>query len=142
MSAAELLLSRVGDSKPTGPDSWIALCPAHEDHKPSLSIRQVDDRVLLHCWSGCGAADVVASLGLSLADLFDRAPETEALSKRRRPPLPSARELLALMEFDVSVLECAFADVLCGVKFNAEAQATAFESLQSIRSVLDACHAN
>lgn len=55
----------------TALDKWIALCPAHDDRRPSLSIREAEDgKVLLKCWTGCGAADIVAALGLSLADLF------------------------------------------------------------------------
>ncbi len=62
------LLDRI---KKTGPDRWIARCPAHDDRRPSLSIREADDgRVLLKCWTGCGAAEIVSALGLSLADLF------------------------------------------------------------------------
>jgi hypothetical protein len=57
--------------KRTGPGKWIAKCPAHDDRRPSLSVKEADDgKVLLHCWSGCGAAEIVNALGLSLADLF------------------------------------------------------------------------
>ena len=70
-SPIDAVLHRLDRVKRTAPDKWIALCPAHEDRKPSLSIREADDgRVLIHCWSGCSAADVVGALGLSLSDLF------------------------------------------------------------------------
>lgn len=46
-------------------------CPAHEDGDPSLSVRAAKDRALLHCQAGCSTEDVVGSLGLSMADLFD-----------------------------------------------------------------------
>ena len=50
---------------------WIAKCPAHEDRSPSLSIAEGrDERVLLRCWAGCRTEEVVAALGLQLADLF------------------------------------------------------------------------
>jgi len=50
---------------------WMARCPAHEDRKASLSIAAGDDgRVLLHCHAGCQTADVVAAMGLRLADLM------------------------------------------------------------------------
>jgi hypothetical protein len=49
--------------------SWQ--CPAHDDRFPSLSVRQGDDRVLVHCHAGCSAEAICAALGLSLADLFD-----------------------------------------------------------------------
>jgi len=47
-------------------------CPAHDDHKPSLSVSEGDEgRVLLHCHAGCGSEAVVAALGLTMADLFE-----------------------------------------------------------------------
>lgn len=48
-----------------------AQCPAHDDHDPSLSLRQVEGLVLLICRSGCDTRDVVAALGLTMADLYD-----------------------------------------------------------------------
>jgi hypothetical protein len=41
---------------------WIARCPAHGDHTPSLSISQRDGRVLVHCHAGCAQADIIAAL--------------------------------------------------------------------------------
>jgi 5S rRNA maturation endonuclease (ribonuclease M5) len=49
--------------KPSGPDRWQSLCPAHEDRVPSLSIGTGhDDCLLLKCHAGCTFADVLASL--------------------------------------------------------------------------------
>lgn len=66
---ADVLLSRLDGVRRCG-RGWIAKCPAHEDSSASLSISAGDDRTLLHCFAGCGAADVVAAVGLALADLF------------------------------------------------------------------------
>jgi putative DNA primase/helicase len=41
---------------------WMAKCPAHDDHNPSLSIREVDGKVLLHCHAGCTQRDVIDAL--------------------------------------------------------------------------------
>lgn len=68
---ADRLLPLLGAVKTTGPGRWIARCPAHPDKDPSLSIRETGDgTLLLKCWAGCGAADVVTALGLALHDLF------------------------------------------------------------------------
>ena len=70
-SPIDLILHRLEKVKRTGPGKWQALCPAHDDRRPSLSIKEAEDgRVLLKCWTGCGAAEIVSALGLSLADLF------------------------------------------------------------------------
>lgn len=49
----------------------MAQCPAHHDRTPSLSVKQAPDKVLLNCFAGCLAEEVVAALDLTLADLFD-----------------------------------------------------------------------
>jgi putative DNA primase/helicase len=41
---------------------WMAKCPAHDDHNPSLSIREADGKVLLHCHAGCRQRDVIDAL--------------------------------------------------------------------------------
>ncbi len=52
---------------------WMARCPAHTDRSPSLSVAEGDDgRILLRCFAGCTAEEIVASLAMSLADLFPR----------------------------------------------------------------------
>lgn len=70
-SAVDTVLQRLEKVRKTGPDKWIALCPAHDDRRPSLSIKETEDgTVLLHCWTGCGASEIVNALGLSLSELF------------------------------------------------------------------------
>jgi len=41
---------------------WMARCPAHQDRDPSLSIRETDGKLLVHCHAGCDQRDVVAAL--------------------------------------------------------------------------------
>ena len=63
---------------------WTACCPAHEDKSPSLAITEAYDRVLIHCFAGCETADVMAAIGLSLADLFYNKLSDSALTEGRR----------------------------------------------------------
>jgi DNA primase len=50
---------------------YKALCPAHDDGEPSLSVSEGDDcRVLLKCFAGCSFDDVVVALELEQQDLF------------------------------------------------------------------------
>jgi putative DNA primase/helicase len=43
--------------------SWLARCPAHEDHSPSLSIAVSRSGVtLIYCHAGCGQLRVIAAL--------------------------------------------------------------------------------
>jgi len=65
------ILSRFQDVKRNG-DGWMAKCPAHVDHNPSLSIKQGNDgRTLLHCFAGCRVKDICDAIGITTADLFD-----------------------------------------------------------------------
>ena len=66
----ENLLARLDKVRQSGSE-WQALCPAHDDKNPSLSIKEGDDGVLLvKCHTGCTARDIVAAVGLGLGDLF------------------------------------------------------------------------
>ena len=62
-------------------DGWIVDCPIHDDEYPSLRITEMrDTTVLLRC-QVCGkdrTKDILASVGLSIADLFRRAKELAA----------------------------------------------------------------
>lgn len=140
MTAADTLLARLDRVKPTGPDAWIASCPAHEDRRPSLSIKNVDDKVLVHCWAGCGAGDVVAAIGLELRDLFERR-HTDTYVAPRRPPLPSARELIALLEYDLAVIDIAAGTLERGEALTADDSATLLNAIADVRRILDVCHA-
>jgi hypothetical protein len=75
MADIQTLLSRLDRVKklPTKKhtESYSALCPAHADKRPSLCVDLTHDgRILLYCRSGCGAADVLAAIGLEMSDLF------------------------------------------------------------------------
>lgn len=70
-SKVDLLLSQLKKVTPKGKGQWMACCPAHEDKSPSLAIKENHDgRILVKCFAGCGAADVVHAVGLTLSDLF------------------------------------------------------------------------
>lgn len=49
---------------------FLALCPGHDDTKPSLSIKEADSKILLQCFAGCGLAGILKPLGLEPKDLF------------------------------------------------------------------------
>ena len=40
----------------------LCRCPAHDDRRPSLSVRVGRTSLLLHCFAGCSAADILRSL--------------------------------------------------------------------------------
>ena len=44
------------------PAGGICRCPAHDDRTPSLSVRPGRTRLLLHCFAGCAAPDILREL--------------------------------------------------------------------------------
>lgn len=115
MSAAKLI-DRLDGVRATGPGRWIAKCPAHEDRSPSLSVRELEDgTVLVKDFGGCGAADVVAAVGLELRDLFPERP----IDHRRKPSRAwlDARDVLSCIAIEAEVLAIAASDLAEGHTF-------------------------
>jgi hypothetical protein len=81
---ADVVLERIYQRTgkiPRGSDTQrVSLCTSHEDRNPSLSIRLEADKVLLHCHAGCSVEDILASLDLTPADLFN-----QPLERTERP---------------------------------------------------------
>lgn len=106
------LLSRLAGCKPLGRDRWHAKCPAHDDKRPSLAIRAMDDgRILLHCFAGCSALDVLGTVGLEMTDLF---PEPLGEHKPIRAPF-SATDVLRTMKTEALVLAIVASDMASGL---------------------------
>lgn len=61
------ILPKLKGVRRAGPGKWSAQCCAHDDRKPSLSIKDVGNgRILLNCFAGCSYESIVAALGLDL----------------------------------------------------------------------------
>ena len=70
----------------TGEGRWVARCPSHEDRRPSLSIRELEDqRVLLHCHAGCSVENVLGAVGLGFDALFPPRTDQPLLRPVRKP---------------------------------------------------------
>lgn len=72
---------------------YVALCPAHDDRSPSLSIKDGDNgRPLVHCFAGCDQEAVIAALrdkDLWPARLRDAAHDSAVATARRIEREPS-----------------------------------------------------
>lgn len=137
-ASAGPLLQRLECVRKTGA-GWIARCPAHDDKRPSLSIAEGDDgTVLVKCFSGCGAADVVHAVGLELGDLFPRRFDANLSSDAKRKLSQEtriARQWAALGSVlpELAVIEVAARQVAAG-----EPLATA--DAQRVSTALDRIH--
>lgn len=65
------LITHFQNVKPLGKDHYKALCPCHNDHKPSLDIALKGDKILIAC-PVCNAngKDVMQAIGLDVKELF------------------------------------------------------------------------
>ena len=79
-SSLERILERLRGVRHSG-GGWIARCPAHADRSPSLSVREQNGRILLHCFAGCPVEAVCTALGIETKDLFAE----PRLASRREP---------------------------------------------------------
>lgn len=71
----EELITRFKNVKSTGGRQYICLCPAHKDQKPSLTITERENKILLHCFAGCNIKNILSSVGLNEKDLFNNTPK-------------------------------------------------------------------
>jgi len=114
---AESLLSRLDRVKETGRGRWLACCPSHNDRNPSLSVRETDEGVILiKCWSGCGANEVVASVGLEMHDLFPNSPKNQPSLKPHKKWIP--RDVIKALSDETFVVVLAASAVLARRKLS------------------------
>ena len=106
------LLSKLDKVRRTGNGTYLAACPSHDDRSPSLTIRELDDgRILLHDFGGCDVQDVLASIGLTFADLYP--PRQIEHGKPERRPFPAA-DVLRAISFEALVVASAGVSILAG----------------------------
>lgn len=135
------LLSRLDGVSPRGPGRWFARCPSHEDGRPSLSVQERDDGTLLvHCFAGCGAAEIVAAVGMSLADLFvKRHPDADVKGYRNRPPPFSARDVLLVLDHESLIVAAVAADIVAGREIKPVAVERVNDARMRIARVREVC---
>ena len=111
--SADNLLSHLDGVQRTGANRWIAKCPAHDDRKASLAIRELEDgRVLCHDFAGCEVQHVLAAVGLAFDALYpERA--LDHRKPRERRPFPVA-DVLRCIDFEALICVIAAIDMAHG----------------------------
>jgi hypothetical protein len=135
------ILPHLEKVRQTGPGKWMCRCPGplHKrgDRAPSLSIRETSDGTLLiKCFAGCGAADIVASVGLELSDLFpSRAADVFYQGERPPPPKLRAADLLNLAVSEALMCAFAFHDIQAGKTLSDEDAARVDLALETLLKI-------
>jgi hypothetical protein len=84
MSDLSELISRLDGVRRITDSRYMAKCPAHSDGDPSLSIKQLpDSRILIKCFAGCGALEVLEAIGLDWGALMPDDGLYEPVADRR-----------------------------------------------------------
>jgi len=118
----EVLLSQLTKVKPNGRGQYTACCPAHNDKHPSLAIRQTDDgKILLKCFGGCSAYEIVGAVGFSLTDLFP--PRESNHSTPIKNPFP-ASSVLRCIQSEALIVVTAACNMANGVVLLKEDRST------------------
>lgn len=71
-------------------DKAQCICPAHNDHSPSLTISKGEKGTVLYCHAGCETADVLKAVGLKMSDLYDDPPDRR-LSRTYEKPVKDTK---------------------------------------------------
>ncbi|MFO1342612.1 MAG: DNA primase [Burkholderiales bacterium] len=105
-SPVHTLLALLDSVRNSRPGVWQARCPAHDDASPSLSVKEDrDGTVLIKCWAGCSAQEVVNAVGLELRDLFPATTNFDhaRIPQRERRPW-QAIDVLRAVAAEVTVI--------------------------------------
>ena len=101
---------------------WVACCPAHQDKNPSLAIRETDDgRILLKCFAGCSAYEVVSAVGMDLTDLFPKDQSFTPHNGNKPVKRPFyATDLMKIIHFEALITSIAAFDLAEGRQISTE----------------------
>lgn len=104
-ASAEPLLQRLDGLQKSG-NGWRARCPGCGGTSAKLSITEIDNRVLLHCFGGCAAIAVLEAVGLGWPDIMPPRhwPENPAERRQRRQAMREAGVTVAIDVLAVEAL--------------------------------------
>lgn len=133
------LVSRLRSVRQTGMGRFIACCPAHEDKRPSMTVRELQDgRILMHCFAGCDTEAILNAVGLRFSDLFAE-PLTRETLKPVRAPF-SHGEALACLATESAVVAFCGAQLTEGKPLDAEDTSRLWLAAGRIATALEVCN--
>ncbi len=128
MSKLDNLLSRLTKVRQTGKSEFVACCPSHADKSPSMTIREIEpDHILLHCFGGCSAGEILGAVGLTFDDVYPDRARDEVRKPAKIPFNP--RDVLASCANDAQLAYLHHCNWLAGKPFTPEDAANAQRAL-------------
>jgi hypothetical protein len=114
MSNINLLLDKLEGVRKNGANKWLSKCPSHSDRSPSLGVKLLDDdKILIKCFAGCSASEIVSSIGLTLADLMPEKPQGYNRTRARVPKF-SKSEMFDRLLHESIILSLAIRQLMSG----------------------------
>ena len=92
-----------------------AICPSHDSKHRSktLALKETDEGgVVLHCFAGCSAPEILGALGLELKDLFPEPINSPPGRPFTKKAAFSPREALQILAFEVTLASAFIGDVI------------------------------
>ena len=85
------MLDRLGGAKEKRGDEYLCLCPCHEDHHPSLWVKETEKGIMMTCRAGCRNDEICAKVGIKMGQLFRDPPSgnTRQWKSKQQNPAPS-----------------------------------------------------
>jgi hypothetical protein len=97
---------------------YRAKCPVHQDSKSksrTLSVRETESgSVLIHCFAGCEAEEILNSIGLALSDLYPPDDYIEYVKQQTKPRGPDLLGLIGRCKTAAMLCQIATATLLDG----------------------------
>lgn len=113
------ILERLKKVRPSGNNSWRACCPAHDGNNPTALVikEEPDGRILMHCFQGCSAVDIMEKIGLDISELF---PERIGGVEGKKPVARKfyASDILSAIRFEFQIVTLAAFELSKGRKLS------------------------
>lgn len=92
------ILERLKKVRRTGPNNWLACCPAHDDNNPSLTLHSSDTgKIVARCFAECSFGAIVDGVGLGYEPWFPPKQDGDFSPPIKRP-FPAADVLRAVAD--------------------------------------------
>lgn len=134
----ENLLSRLDKVRRRGNNKWMASCPCHTDKTPSLSIKDDNGTILLHCFSQeCSAHEICSTIGMEVIDLFPPSDNYDAQQSGGKKLFHDSAQVLECLAFETLVVLVTAEDMANKRTITEENHERLMQSIQRINAALE-----
>ena len=128
----EEFLERLQGVEADGKGGYMACCPAHDDSNPSMHVNVGDDgRILVKCFSGCTAAEIVGALRLKLSDLM---PDKKGKATKRKTAKAKAAKPAAVLPRAAAPKKRDFGKAVANYEYQDESGAVVFRVQRRVKA--------